>query len=151
MADIELLRPKTKELCYLLIQKCKDNGINISIIETYRSNEIQTAYFLQGRKDLETVNEARKKAKLRPLTENENKKRITNANAGQSPHNYSLAFDICPIIEGKLAWNRLDLFDKIGEMSRDLIIDGYKLKWGGDFISIIDKPHFEMENWRNYI
>ena len=35
---------------------------------------------------------------------------VTNAKAGYSYHNYGLALDFCPLINGKCAWTRNDLF-----------------------------------------
>ena len=151
MDKIDELRPKTKELCKLLMQKCKENGFDIETIETKRSMEIQSAYYAQGRESLLVVNSLRKKAGLNPITEKENENKITNAKAGTSAHNYGLAFDVCPVVNGKLAWNRLDLFKKIGELSRTINIDGYSLEWGGDFKSIKDSPHFQLKGWKNYV
>lgn len=152
MADINKLRPKTKQLAQMLIDECKKQGIDIVLIETFRSTETQDAYYAQGRLPLSEVNALRKVAGLQPISEYVNEKKITNARSGESAHNYGLAFDICPKVNGKLAWNRIDLFDKIGKIASTLVVDGvYKLVWGGNFKSISDKPHFEMENWKKYI
>ena len=150
MSKIDLLRPKTKQLCNMLIEECKKQGLIIEVIETLRKIEVQDAYYAQGRESINTVNDLRKKAGLNYITEAENEHKITNAKGGSSAHNYGLAFDVCPIVRGKLAWGRVDLFKKIGDISRNLQVDEYKLVWGGDFKSIKDSPHFEMENWKKY-
>ena len=149
MADINLLRPKTKKLCELWIEECRKAGINLNITQTLRSMELQEAYFSQGRLDLNTVNSLRKKVGLNGITAKENVI-ITKAKAGTSPHNYGLAWDFCPIVNGKLDWNNLELFKKCGEISKKINLDGYTLEWGGDFKTIKDMPHIQLKNWKNY-
>ena len=63
---------------------------------------------------------------------------ITNAKAGQSFHNYCLAFDIAPMDEtGAADYEGAD-WETIGNVGKSL-----GLTWGGDFHSIKDRPHFE--------
>ena len=149
MADINLLRPKTKKLCELFIEACRKAGINLVITQTLRSMYEQDAYYSQGRELLSTVNAKRKKANLQPITEKENKI-VTKAPAGSSPHNYGLAWDFAPIVNGKIDWNNLDLFRKCGEIAKKLNFEGYTLEWGGDFKTIKDFPHIQLKNWKNY-
>ena len=149
MADINLLRPKTKALCELLIKKCKEQGIDIIITQTYGSIELQNAYYSQGRESLASVNSKRKSVGLTPIKESENKI-ITKAVGGSSPHNYSLAFDICPVKNGVAQWNDIATFKKVGEISKLLNVEGYTLEWGGNFKNILDYPHFQMKGWKNY-
>lgn len=149
MADINLLRPKTKKLCELWIEECRKAGINLIISQTLRSMEIQDAYYAQGRENLESVNAKRKKAKLAPIKTIENKI-VTNAKPGASPHNYGLAWDFVPIVNGKPDWNNLALFKKCGEIAKKLNFEGYTLEWGGDFKTIKDYPHIQLKNWKNY-
>ena len=150
MADINLLRPKTKKLCELFIEACRKAGINLVITQTLRSMELQDAYYSQGRDSLDIVNSKRKKVNLPPITEKENKSIITKAKAGSSPHNYGLAFDFVPIVNGKAEWNDLTLFDRCGAIAKTLNVDGYTLEWGGDFPKFKDRPHIQMKNWKNY-
>lgn len=149
MADINLLRSKTKQLCLKFIEECKKQGILVSIVQTLRTMETQTAYYAQGRNNLEEVNRLRKIANLYLITEKENTK-VTNAKAGLSPHNYGLAFDFAPIVNGKVDWNAISLFKKCGAIAKTLNVEGYVLEWGGDFKSLVDYPHLQMKNWKNY-
>lgn len=87
----------------------------------YRSNDEQTQLYAQGRTT---------KGKI-----------VTNAKAGQSKHNKipSEAFDIGFITLGKkLSWD-LKHFKNFAS-----IIKLKGVKWGGDFKSIPDAPHFEI-------
>ena len=58
--------------------------------------------------------------------------------AGDSLHNYGVAFDICPIINGKAIWSDISLFNKVGKIGKEL-----GLEWGGDWKGFVDKPHFQ--------
>jgi len=62
---------------------------------------------------------------------------VTNARGGQSLHNYGLAFDLAPIIDGKVSWDEAkfrvygDLAFKVG------------LEWGGSWKRFKDLPHVQ--------
>jgi peptidoglycan L-alanyl-D-glutamate endopeptidase CwlK len=118
---IEDLHPVVQDLCNKFIAKCQDAGIKVIITSTYRDNEKQTQLYNQGRTTSGKI--------------------VTNAKAGQSIHNYRLAFDFCPVVDGKAAWQDTLLFIKCGKIGTDL-----GLKWGGNFKSIKDMPHFEYTN-----
>lgn len=96
---------------------------------TNRSNEEQNELYAQGRT---------KPGKI-----------VTNAKAGQSPHNYnpSYAFDIAFLTKTKpqkLDWSK-DLFKKFAAIVK---ADFPNVVWGGDFTSIPDLPHFELKAWK---
>lgn len=81
--------------------------------------------------------------------------KVTNAKGGQSIHNYGLALDIV-LIDGKSAsWNTVKDYDGDAipdwmEVTKILKEEGWE--WGGDWVGLIDKPHFQKtfgHNWRN--
>lgn len=112
------LHPKVKELALKHKEKCKEAGIDLLIYCTYRSINEQNVLYAQGR--------------TKPG------KKVTNAKGGQSFHNYRVAYDCGPVVNGNIAWNREDLFKKIGQIGVSL-----GLEWGGNFKSIKDLPHFQ--------
>ena len=118
MGDLSQLHPKLQELAKQHIAKCKEAGIELSIYCTYRSVAEQNALYAQGR--------------TKPG------KKVTNARGGQSYHNFKVAYDCGPVLNGNIAWNREDLFKKIGAIGESL-----SLEWGGHFKSIVDLPHFQ--------
>ncbi len=63
---------------------------------------------------------------------------VTNARAGRSYHNYGLALDVVPMLNGQPQWNSPH-WDAIGAIGKRM---GFE--WGGDFRSLVDKPHFQM-------
>lgn len=73
-------------------------------------------------------------------------KKVTNASAGLSYHNYGLAIDIVLIIDGKNAsWDIKTDFD--GDKKSDwleivTIFKQHGWTWGGDW-KFVDYPHFE--------
>ena len=93
-------------------------GIFVCVVATERTNAEQNALYAQGR--------------TKPG------KKVTNARGGDSIHNYRLAWDLCPVVDGKLAWDRIDLFDKLGVIAVKLGVT-----WGGNFKLLVDKPHFQ--------
>lgn len=74
---------------------------------------------------------------------------VTNAKAGQSIHNYGLAFDIALIIDGKEAsWNTVKDWDGDGvsdwmECVKIAKEEGWE--WGGDWKTFKDEPHFQYD------
>jgi peptidoglycan L-alanyl-D-glutamate endopeptidase CwlK len=93
-------------------------------------------------------------------------KKVTNAKAGQSIHNYGLAVDICLIIDGKTAsWDTAKDWDndKVSDWYECVnIFAKYGWDWGGNWKTFKDFPHFEKKSiktkngemktsWRNLI
>lgn len=97
---------------------CAQNGITIGFVSGYRSIADQNALYAQGRTNPGNI--------------------VTNAKGGQSLHNYGVAFDVCPLVNGNFDWNS-NLFPKIGALGKTL-----GLEWGGDWTSFTDLPHFQL-------
>ncbi len=117
--SIDDLHPKVQVLCTQFIEKCKSVGISVIIDSTYRDFESQNALYAQGRTTPGKI--------------------VTNAKAGESYHNFRVAFDFCPLLaDGRPDWNDTLLFIKCGNIGKSL-----SLEWGGDFKSIKDMPHFQ--------
>ena len=62
----------------------------------------------------------------------------SNAKAADSWHNFGLAFDVVPLVNGKAVFDS-PFWNRIGELGKQV-----GLTWGGDFQSFKDKPHFEF-------
>ena len=70
---------------------------------------------------------------------------VTRARGGQSPHNFGLACDVCPLdANDNLWWNAPDdVWHVIAIKAKELgLNDGY------DFKSIKDSPHVESAQWK---
>lgn len=74
---------------------------------------------------------------------------VTNAKAGQSIHNYGLAFDIALVIDGKEAsWDTVKDWDADGIadwMECVKIAKAHGFEWGGDWKTFPDEPHFQYD------
>ena len=109
---LEDLHPKVKTLCEQFIHGCDAAGIDVLITSTYRDMESQRALYAQGRTTKGAI--------------------VTNAKAGQSFHNYRVAFDFVPIVNGKCVWNDAGLFAKCGRIAETLGLE-WAGSWNGKF------------------
>lgn len=71
---------------------------------------------------------------------------VTNAKAGQSPHNYrpALAFDIA----FKGTDGKTDYDPRLFDTFAPLVLKTAGITWGGNFKKLIDRPHFELTDWK---
>lgn len=135
---IEKLHPTVREEVKKIIKECDaalTGRAKIRVTQGLRTFEEQDALYAQGR--------------TKPG------KKVTNAKAGQSIHNYGFAVDICLIIDGKDA-----SWDTAKDWDNDRIADWYECvkifakhgwEWGGNWKTFKDMPHFEKRNlsWRS--
>ena len=117
--DITSLNPNVARLCQLFIDKCKEQNIDVIITSTYRDFESQNALYAQGR----TKSGAK----------------VTNAKGGQSFHNFRVAFDFCPIVDGKAQWTDVKTFTKCGEIAESL-----GLEWAGRWLRFKELAHCQL-------
>jgi peptidoglycan L-alanyl-D-glutamate endopeptidase CwlK len=114
---IEDLHPVVQELCRKHIEACRNRGVKVLVTNTLRDLEYQQYLYSQGR--------------------TRSGKIVTNMWL-IGPHGFGLAYDVAPVVEKKAVWNNDRLWRIIGEEGKKL-----GLTWGGDWKSIVDKPHFE--------
>ena len=121
--NIEDLHPKIQDRARAHVAACKAEGIDLLITCTYRDGEAQDALFAQGR--------------TRPGT------KVTNSKAGQSMHNYRLAYDVVPLRNGKPVWNTTGedwpLWAKVGALG-----EREGLEWAGNWHTFREYPHFQF-------
>ena len=128
MRDITLCHPRLQTLAAQLVEECARQGLKIKIGETLRTVAEQDAYYAKGR----TVPPIGKQYT------------VTNApgSSNSSYHQWGTAFDFYRA-DGKGAYNESDrFFERVGEIGVRL-----GLEWGGNWKSIIDKPHFQLPDW----
>ena len=117
--SINDLHPYVKEQFLKADAMLKSQGVTVLVVSTLRDQEYQSKLYAQGRTD-----------KSKPI--------VTNAKL-IGPHGFGLALDLCPMINGKCAWNRADLYQIIS-----IVMKHHGFEWGGDWKSFVDKPHFQM-------
>jgi hypothetical protein len=122
---LETAHPNLNSLFTRVLETCP---LDITIIETYRSNDRQDELFELG------------KSKLR---------------AGQSKHNTnpSKAIDVAPLVNGTIDWNDRELWIMFAGYVLGVASEmNIPLRWGGDWDndfnsrehSFWDAPHFEL-------
>ena len=121
MRDITLLHPQLQVKVSQLTDLCKQAGLNVLITETLRTAAEQDALYAQGRTTPGSI--------------------VTNAKGSsyQSMHQWGVAFDFCRNVKGEEYSNADGFFEKVGKIGKVV-----GLFWGGDFKSLVDRPHFQM-------
>jgi len=109
----------------MFLEKCKVANYDIIVTSTFRDLECQRILYEQGR--------------TRPG------KIVTNAKPGYSFHNYKVAFDIVPIINGKLIWHTTGEAKNIW-IAIGIIGKKCGLEWAGDWSKFKEYPHFQFTN-----
>lgn len=124
MRDITLCHPRLQAIASEWVKACESAGLKVAIGETYRTVAEQDALYAQGR------------------TKPGNK--VTNARGSSysSQHQWGIAFDFYRA-DGKGAYNEDgDFFGRAATIAKNL-----GLAWGGDWKSIVDKPHVYLPDW----
>lgn len=113
ITDLKALHPYFRDKIVELIAACKKIGIEVSVVESFRTKSKQAEYFGMGKK-------------------------YTRSSGGKSKHQYGLACDLVPIVNGEAQWDDKKLWKRVG-------MEGEKLglRWGGRWRSIYDPAHFE--------
>lgn len=109
------LDARFREILERALAEAREAGLDPVVIETYRSQARQDWLFAQGR------------TRPGPI--------VTRARV--SKHTSRLAADVCPRVNGRIEWNRRDLFDAWGRIAK-----AHGLVWGGDF-SFYDGAHVQ--------
>lgn len=122
------LHPQLLQIAEKFLDACHAEKIDILVTCTYRSNQEQDQLYAISR----TIPG----------------KKVTNAKAGQSKHNFTMngkpaakAFDVVPMMNGKPIWDASSpLWKRLGIIGNSL-----GLSWAGDWKgSMREYPHFEL-------
>ena len=126
IADAEAFRAAVRAAAALAAE-----GISVKMLSGTRSNEEQRALYAIGR------------------TTQLGKRKVTNANAGHSNHNFGIAFDLGLFRDGDYLddndKSRADMlkvqgtYEKLAEIAAQ-----HGFEWGGDWVNFQDIPHFQM-------
>ena len=127
---LETLLPEVKDAFVAFIIDAKElvakEGLDYKIICGTRSWDQQAALYAKGR--------------TAPGP------KVTNAKPGSSMHNFGLAID-CGVFKGKVYMDDSTPADKkIADLMHkhaSTLCSKHNLRWGGNFKSLYDAPHFE--------
>jgi peptidoglycan LD-endopeptidase CwlK len=115
---IAKLQPRVQTYARTLVHSAAASGIEIKVTSGLRTYAEQDVLFAQGR--------------TKPG------RKVTNAKGGESNHNFGIAFDI-GVFEGSSYLPESPAYDAVGVLGKEL-----GLEWGGDWVRIVDKPHFQL-------
>jgi peptidoglycan LD-endopeptidase CwlK len=122
------LDPLVRPICDRHIQLCTAAGIELLITSTYRDIESQNALYTLGR----TLPGSR----------------VTNAQGGQSWHNFRCAWDVVPLIHGKCVWTAYQTQSNILTPLWQSVVDLGKqagAEAGADWTGkLVDVAHFQV-------
>lgn len=113
------LRPEVATMCRAFIAQCAMANIDVLITSTYRDFESQAALYAQGR--------------TKPGA------KVTNAQAGQSWHNWRCAFDFVPVVNGKAMWADTATFERCG-----VLAESVGLEWAGRWAGFKELAHCQF-------
>lgn len=120
--NLSSLNPYVASLARQFLNLCSTNGLSVTVVEAFRSWDKQDVLYAQGRTAAGDI--------------------VTDAEGGDSYHNWGLAFDCAPLKNGVINWNDIDTFNKMGSLGQQV-----GLEWGGNWtsydIALVDPPHFQ--------
>ena len=132
MKDITLCHPRLQRIANAWIKACAAEGITVATSETLRTVAEQEDLYAQGRTKPGNI--------------------VTNARGSsyRSQHQWGIAFDFYLKMDidgdGKISDDAYNdskgHFKKAAEIGKKL-----GLAWGGDWSSIVDKPHLYLPDW----
>ena len=121
--DLNDLRSDVAANCRTLIELCKQQGLDVLIVQTKRDNEYQAQLYAQGRTKPGSI--------------------VTNAKT-VSFHGAGLAFDFCKNVKGH-EYDDPAFFAGVAAIAKAM---GFS--WGGDWKSFPDKPHLQWDDGEKY-
>jgi len=123
-----MLLPRVQRLADAFVKACADQGIQVAITEGYRDPARQQRLYNQPYDGIDNDRDGR-------IDESDEK--VTQAKAGESYHNYGVAFDIIFVVNGKRTYT--GDWEKVGQIGESL-----GLEWGGRWTKFRDRPHFQL-------
>jgi peptidoglycan L-alanyl-D-glutamate endopeptidase CwlK len=124
--DVMKLYPPFLAALQSLLDAAHGRGADFFVVSGFRTYAEQSALYFQGRTSAGT--------------------KVTNAQAGQSPHNFGIAADLCRDADANRAGLQPDYRPEEYEILRELA-PKYGLVWGGSWEKFPDRPHVQMPNY----
>lgn len=123
--SLDDLRPEVRSQVDAFLASCAAAELDVLVTCTSRTLEEQAALYAQGR--------------TTPGP------KVTNAPPGTSAHNYGLAVDVVPMVNGKPDWQGADsCWQQMGALGQ-----AAGLEWfGAPGSPYKEEPHFQLPNWR---
>ena len=120
--ELAKLNPQLADRIRLTAADLKKQGIEVVVAPKggFRTFAEQNALYAQGRTQPGKI--------------------VTNARGGESYHNYGLAVDLVPTVNGRPTWNApAKTWEAMGRAG-----EKQGLEWGGRWKGLVDTPHFQL-------
>jgi len=161
--SINDLTDEVKELAEETVSLCSSRGVDLVIYSTLRTLEDQARLYRQSRTRSQILSKQQKirnrgfgfLADIIDKVGPQSGKKATNAAPGESFHNYGLAFDAAPVVNGKILWRTIDdpstldidegkIWQIYGKSSTDA-----GLNWSGYWTSFKEYAHSQLGKGSN--
>lgn len=119
-AKLAKVSPTLQTRGRLFIEAARAVGVEVQIVQGLRTFAEQDGLYAQGR--------------------SKPGKRVTNARGGFSNHNFGLALDFAPVVNGVVSWDE-KLYRPFAEWA-----SAAGLEWGGNWTKFRDLPHVQDAN-----
>lgn len=161
-ALISLLVPSISNKANAVLDMAEDVGLDLLVYSTLRTMDDQARLYRQGRSLSEIKHKADQLTRLyrRPdlatilmdVGPQEGDEIRTKAGPGESMHNYGLAFDAVPIINGKPVWGS-DAASMVHWRLYGQLVERAGLEWAGNWKTFREMPHAQQRgaSWRTLI
>ena len=163
MRDIEVLEPEAREAAHALLDLAREADVDLLIYCTTRTLQEQARLYRRGRTGAAIELRARELDKdwgrpdlghiLLDVGPQMEIKVVTYAAPGQSFHNYGLAFDGCPLRDGKPVWGTelpedMEAWAIYGALGQQV-----GLEWAGTWMRGREFPHLQVagRRWEDMI
>lgn len=123
--SLDDLRPEFLARVTLWLDKCKVAGIDVLVYCTLRDMKEQADLYAIGR--------------TRPG------KKVTNARPGSSAHNFGLALDFVPMLNGKAQWLNKTLYGQAIDLAEACDLQSLRDS------SFPETAHLQMPGWRGHV
>jgi peptidoglycan LD-endopeptidase CwlK len=123
--SLDDLHPEFRARVDMWLEKCKAAGIDVLVYCTYRSLDEQAALYAIGR--------------------TRTGRKVTNARPGSSAHNFRLALDFVPMLNGKAQWANKALYNKAIDIAEACGLQSLRNS------SFPELAHLQMPGWRGYV
>lgn len=126
---IEDLHPKVQNVVLMWLSECAHRGVDVMVYCTYRDEAEQNELYTLGRTKANPQGKSAKK----PMGNI-----VTNAKAGDSMHQYRVAWDCVPVVHGKPQWNDTKGYKVMAEVGKK-----FGIEWAGEWKTFKEMAHFQ--------
>lgn len=136
MSRIDTLNPQFHEIVNRVrLQFLKETGYELWVTSCTRTIKEQHGLYIRKNDGIDNDGDGRV---------DEADEKVTNADGGQSSHNFGKGCDCVPVKNGKEWWEApKSLWAIYGRIAEE-----HGLTWGGHFKKLYDAPHVEDPSWK---